>query len=825
MSKMKKNLMIEIIVLTLFISVGFSYAFFVGFVRGNDDSQSTVITTGDMRIEYNDGSSVSLENAIPGSSVVKTFSVTNIGNTASNYDIYFSEVLNAFMDKTDLEYSLESEDSHVSNLNIQVPDRVSKIASNVYILPNETHRYSLTLRFLNKDENQDDNKGAVFSAKISINDYSSIELGSLSSDIFEQLKYVELNEEYNKMLSNNLISNELLPKYDYVQPWILNDYNYQDLLVYVDKLKRAGYEGIILNYSMEYEVKNNNINTISTWYESSYFENGDGKSYNHEVIDNLIEILSLKNMNIYIGLPNTNDWFDNSFSNTSWVNKVNSFNSNVLEELYNKYSSYSNFVGWYYPFELYSNDQNYYDIWSSMINNTITKINQLDSSKKLMISYFVSGKYNVDFNNVKNDFKSFISNTNFRSNDIVNMQDCLATSYHRVDYVNSVISAIKEAIDESNKGVKFWLNVENYKNATSDFSAADLKRYILQLKISSAYVDELSSFSYSHYYLSNSKDKEYRNHYTDVTGNRLTMLSSPAGGSVYEDEDGREVVVPAGFNVDLNNNKVSNGLIIKDSFGNEYVWIPVDGGVKSDCYTYKDNEYKAVYYTRYLSNGISCGDVSIDTLPSGISSDLTQINKYHGFYIGRYESSYDYNLNNPRVMIKPGTNANETFAYQYADSSYYTGFMWNNVTYENAKSIAENMSSIYDYNENVKTGLLNGRQFDTIMRWIHSNDSTYSMIYDSRNWGNYNDSNSNAINGNYEVGVLKPSGSNENWKFLNIYDLAGNLGEWTSDKSSNKPVIRGGSYNFSGQYGLSNAMSTDSFQYPNIGFRVVLYIK
>ena len=134
------------------------------------------------------------------------------------------------------------------------------------------------------------------------------------------------------------------------------------------------------------------------------------------------------------------------------------------------------------------------------------------------------------------------------------------------------------------------------------------------------------------------------------------------------------------------------------------------------------------------------------------------------------------------------------------------------------------MANKYNYDSTIKTGLINGKQWDTVLKWIHSNDNTYNMIYDSRTWGNYNDAVTPATTGNYEQGVLKPTGSNDKWSYLNIYDLAGNLGEWTSEISDSKAVIRGNSYNQSGQYGLSSSIAADSYQYPHIGFRVVLYI-
>ena len=156
--------------LLLSIAVAGSYAYFVANVSGNKDTNNVVVTNGVMSLEYKDGDEVSLTNAVPGSSVSKTFTVKNTGNVSTNYTIYFSELSNKFVDKTDLVYTLTSSDGGKNVAQTQVPSKNEAMVSNYAIEAGKTHTYTLTITFLNKDENQNDNMGVSFSTKVSINE-------------------------------------------------------------------------------------------------------------------------------------------------------------------------------------------------------------------------------------------------------------------------------------------------------------------------------------------------------------------------------------------------------------------------------------------------------------------------------------------------------------------------------------------------------------------------------------------------------------------------------------------------------------------------------
>ena len=170
--KDKKIIILSIVGVLLLVSivVATSYAYFVANVFGNKDTNNVVVTNGVMALEYKDGDEITLANAVPGNSVTKTFTVKNTGNVSTNYTIYFSELSNKFVDKTDLVYTLTSSDGGKNVAQTQVPSTNEAMVSNYAIDAGKTHTYTLTITFLNKDENQNDNMGVSFSTKVSINE-------------------------------------------------------------------------------------------------------------------------------------------------------------------------------------------------------------------------------------------------------------------------------------------------------------------------------------------------------------------------------------------------------------------------------------------------------------------------------------------------------------------------------------------------------------------------------------------------------------------------------------------------------------------------------
>ena len=281
---------------------------------------------------------------------------------------------------------------------------------------------------------------------------------------------------------------------------------------------------------------------------------------------------------------------------------------------------------------------------------------------------------------------------------------------------------------------------------------------------------------------------------------------------------------------------VDHGLVIKDEKNNEWVWVPVDSATlatmyeessdeKTLCGTTGETAVKTKLYSKTItigkdsntktitrtepgttsspyyrepdlvvgSNGLSydAKDTYYKTIlgKNGTKEELAQlfvedykemiesIQKYGGFYIGRYElSEAGVQKNQPTL-----TNTN-----------------WYNL-YNACKDTKLQAS------DKVKTGMIWGCQWDVTCNFI-ANKGEQKSITDSRTWGNYNDSEGDAKvivteNGTEtnKYGTKQNTGYSEYWKANNIYDLAGNCFEWTQEAGyTHYRAVRGGNYSYSG---------------------------
>lgn len=315
-----------------------------------------------------------------------------------------------------------------------------------------------------------------------------------------------------------------------------------------------------------------------------------------------------------------------------------------------------------------------------------------------------------------------------------------------------------------------------------------------------------------------------------------------AKGNCTITQDGYTAVIPAGFayGTSANVGTIATGLVITDaaedgySTGNEFVWIPVKKkdltvgkNIEEETNTGKEMatnigtpenpKYRGVLYNwskdptgntkiEYSSNGYrEPDDVTYDTqndyLSYGVNETALQneydamiasIKQYGGFYVGRYEMG-DGAANISRIGVKP-ISAAENEAN-----------MWYGL-YKRAKA----------YNKTgVTAGMIWGSQYDAMLNFALTNSSDSDKV------------NQNA-NGNHSGKLLKTGtwlgSSNEADKINNIFDLEGNMREWTKEANyTYGRVIRGGHSAYS--LSPSNRFSSDSYNaYGNDSCRPSLYI-
>ncbi len=245
--------------------------------------------------------------------------------------------------------------------------------------------------------------------------------------------------------------------------------------------------------------------------------------------------------------------------------------------------------------------------------------------------------------------------------------------------------------------------------------------------------------------------------------------------------------------------KWNDGFVIqKLSDGSQFVWIPV-GSLDSDG-TLDGESFLEKFGRRNYREGddvFSCKHFH-ENLNQELSEQLESVKKYGGFYISRYNIS------------KSSTGKPQ---------SVKGAIPWVDISFDDAKKIA----LTFENNEKVKSDLPYGAAQDSILKWACETGSmTFTeIVMDSTNLGNY-------TNEKKSPGEIAVTGSREKWCVNKIYDLTGNVNEWTQEQHGNScRVIRGGDYRVPADICPAAFRDYDKPCYGSsyTGFRIAIYIK
>jgi len=237
-----------------------------------------------------------------------------------------------------------------------------------------------------------------------------------------------------------------------------------------------------------------------------------------------------------------------------------------------------------------------------------------------------------------------------------------------------------------------------------------------------------------------------------------------------------EVWIPEGFRISTDSaSTVQGGVVIEDKDGNQFVWVPVD--------TIAD--YKR---TAYANQNISSFS---ETLPE---DEKTSVERYKGFYIGRYEAGDKESTGTTKATFRTSSGADNAVTIK-ADQVPY-----NFVTRTQAVSLAEGFATKQGYK--AKTKLVSSYAWDTTIAFIEKTVNNYGS---SSSQGNYSDTSVTYKDITDESKPEKTKAENssllvatgQTTPVCNIYDMGGNLYEWTTESYSytNLPYAsRGGDY-------------------------------
>ena len=286
----------------------------------------------------------------------------------------------------------------------------------------------------------------------------------------------------------------------------------------------------------------------------------------------------------------------------------------------------------------------------------------------------------------------------------------------------------------------------------------------------------------------------------------------------YTDTEGNTAKIPAGFAVSNveDENLVSKGLVIIGSNGNEYVWVPCTEDTykreETAWWVENDNGTRAIKDELTLTevtpsdeekqNGITT-DV-LNEIVTQVKNEINSVKNNGGYYIGRYEVGKENN----NAVIK-------------ANQEPYANIKWSEA-YKQAKGI--------DVGTSANSYLCSSYAWDTAIKFIqtHSTATNYATSRDNIN-GNWYDKEVKDKNGK----VIKKANVEMRLKtglttgYANIYDMGGNVAEFTTELNPNTleiVVLHGGNCftNVGPAGGRWDYRSYETFN--NCGFRSTLFL-
>ena len=308
--------------------------------------------------------------------------------------------------------------------------------------------------------------------------------------------------------------------------------------------------------------------------------------------------------------------------------------------------------------------------------------------------------------------------------------------------------------------------------------------------------------------------------------------------TIVEDRYNNQIKVPVGFKIaDDSPVTIPEGVVIEDvsagdgnTKGSQFVWIPV-GDVITDTngstttitlgrYTFDDNGTETLVqsaenwsqevaintYYKELSTS-SYGNATAKNLEAFITKATTS----GGYYIGRYEAGDATATTTARTSVTSDTNPivckPGVYPYNYVKQSQ-------------ASSLAQGMYS----SSNFESDLINSYAWDTAIVFIQtfSEDTNYSQQIGKNTTTSLQKCGESILNASYV-----DDGDEAQDVRCNIYDMAGNIFEWTTetDSRTNLPcVYRGGCYTYTFNYTSYRLDKSTGYSSGHYSFRPTLYL-
>ena len=306
----------------------------------------------------------------------------------------------------------------------------------------------------------------------------------------------------------------------FIQPWLTDAWKPAKWTTELGYLHAAGMSDLVLNWTADSKAETTVYPTNLPGYTQSSARDSVGGA---------LTAADGKNMNVYVGLADNDDWWTKHANNATWLNREAQTAIAVAEELWADYGSHASFSGWYLPLEVDNWNFATPTSWANLsayYSTIANALHQLAPGLPVVISPFMNPSGGQTPAQWTQMWASVLSSAPI---DVIALQDGAGDGTVSTAQIPVWFAATLAGIQAGRPSTQLWDDAETFN---ADSGTKDLSCIVSDLTAAQPYVTRFWSFSYDHYQSPLQVDPSYDATYRDylATGTvESEAPSTPAG--------------------------------------------------------------------------------------------------------------------------------------------------------------------------------------------------------------------------------------------------------------------------------------------------------
>lgn len=222
------------------------------------------------------------------------------------------------------------------------------------------------------------------------------------------------------------------------------------------------------------------------------------------VVEKCLKTAQKSGFRVFLGIHYDDDWWKKGSKDKAWLLEQMRIGCRIADSRYEKYHDIypDSFYGWYFAYEVDNvkfNSRKKFAILADALNMLLKHLREKGHRLPVMLSPFMKSAWGRARDYAEN-WAWLFSATELGEGDIFCPQDSVGAGGLMVDELDRWFGQLRKAVD-TKPGLLFWANTENFDHRF--WNSAPLNRFLKQMEIASRHVDNIITFSYSHYYSPN----------------------------------------------------------------------------------------------------------------------------------------------------------------------------------------------------------------------------------------------------------------------------------------------------------------------------------